>query len=93
MQAIRAALGKKFCHRCEYCMPCEQGVQISSVLIFQAAARRLAPEMVKGWLGKAMETVAQCVECGQCEERCPYELPIADLLKENLALYTEHVKA
>lgn len=89
MQAIRAALGRQFCHRCEYCMPCEQGVQISSVLIFRAAARRLSPEGVKGWLGKAMETVAQCVECGQCEERCPYELPIADLLKENLALYTE----
>ncbi len=73
-------------------MPCEQGVQISAVLIFQAAANRLAPETVKGWLGEAMETVAQCVECGQCEERCPYELPIADLLKENLALYTEYVK-
>jgi hypothetical protein len=92
MQAIRAALGKQFCHRCEYCMPCEQGVQISAVLIFRAAARRLAPEGVKGWLGKAMETVAQCVECGQCEERCPYELPIAELLKENLARYTEYAK-
>jgi predicted aldo/keto reductase-like oxidoreductase len=89
MQKIRKVVGEKFCHRCEYCMPCEQGVQIPSVLIFQAAAKRLSPEGVSAWLGKAMETVAECIECGQCEEKCPYNLPIADLLKENLALFKE----
>jgi predicted aldo/keto reductase-like oxidoreductase len=87
MQKIQSVLGEKFCHRCEYCMPCEQGVQIPSVLIFQAAAKRLSPEGVSAWLGKAMESAAECIECGQCEEKCPYNLPIADLLKENLALY------
>lgn len=87
MQTIRTVLGEKFCHRCEYCMPCEQGVQIPSVLIFQAAAKRLAPEGVSAWLGKAMESVSECIECGQCEEKCPYNLPVADLLKENLALF------
>jgi predicted aldo/keto reductase-like oxidoreductase len=89
MKNIQTVLGKTFCHRCEYCMPCEQGVQIPSVLIFKAAAKRLSPEMVAAWLGKAMESVAECIECGQCEEKCPYSLPIADLLKENLALYKE----
>ena len=89
MKKIRDDLGKQFCHRCEYCMPCEQGVLIPSVLIFKAAAKRLSPEVVSAWLGKAMESVAQCIECGQCEEKCPYSLPIADLLKENLALYKE----
>jgi predicted aldo/keto reductase-like oxidoreductase len=87
MQKIQSVLGEKFCHRCEYCMPCEQGVQIPSVLIFPAAAKRLSPEGVSAWLGKAMESVAECIECGQCEEKCPYNLPIADLLKENLALF------
>ena len=89
MKKIHADLGKTFCHRCEYCMPCEQGVQIPSVLIFQAAAKRLSPEGVSAWLGNAMETVAECIECGQCEEKCPYNLPITDLLKENLALFKE----
>lgn len=91
MEGIRLALGKKFCHRCEYCMPCEQDVQIPSVLIFQAAAKRLSREEVTAWLDKAMESVANCIECGECEEKCPYNLPIIDLLKENLALYKEYV--
>lgn len=90
--AIRSALGERFCHRCEYCMPCEQGVQISSVLMFKAAVKRLSPDIVKGWIGKAMESAAQCIECGECEQKCPYHLPIAELLKENLALYREYVR-
>jgi uncharacterized protein len=91
IENIRSVLGEKFCHRCEYCMPCEQGVQIPSVLIFQAAANRLPREGVTAWLGKAMESVAECIECGECEQKCPYNLPIADLLKENLALYRDYL--
>jgi hypothetical protein len=93
IENIRSTLGQKFCHRCEYCMPCEQGVQISSVLMFQAAAKRLSREGVKGWIGKAMESVEQCIECGECEQKCPYHLPISDLLKENLALFKQYTGA
>ena len=93
IENIRSALGEKFCHRCEYCMPCEHGVQIPSVLIFQAAAKRLSREGVKGWIGKAMESVDQCIECGECEQKCPYNLPISDLLKENLALYNRYARS
>jgi predicted aldo/keto reductase-like oxidoreductase len=92
MEEIRSILGDKFCHRCEYCMPCEQGVHISGVLMYRAAAKRLSPENVKLWLGEAMQTVEQCIECGECEEKCPYQLPIVDLLKENLALYSAGVQ-
>lgn len=90
IDSIRSALGEKFCHRCEYCLPCEQGVQIPSVLIFRPAVKRLSRESVTGWLGKAMESVIECIECGECEEKCPYNLPIIGLLKENLALYKEY---
>ncbi|MGE5255875.1 MAG: aldo/keto reductase [Hyphomicrobiales bacterium] len=93
IEHIRSALGEKFCHRCEYCMPCEHGVQIPSVLMFQAVAKRLSREGVKGWIGKAMESVEQCIECGECEQKCPYHLPVSDLLKENLALYNQYARS
>jgi len=55
-----------------------------------AAAKRLTREGITVWLGKSMESVAEFIECGECEEKCSYHLPITDLLKENLALYKEY---
>jgi predicted aldo/keto reductase-like oxidoreductase len=92
MDAIRAALGDKFCHRCQYCMPCEQGVQIPAVLIFKGFAKRFSPQVATEWMEKAMQSVEECIECGECEEKCPYDLAIIDLLKENVSLYHEFVK-
>jgi len=92
IETIRSDVGERFCHRCEYCMPCPQGVLISSVLMLRPAAKRLSCENVKGWLGAAMETVEQCIECGECEQKCPYNLPISDLLKENLALFHQYAR-
>jgi predicted aldo/keto reductase-like oxidoreductase len=93
IEDIRSTLGEKFCHRCEYCMPCEKGVQIPAVLMFPAALKRLSREGAKGWVAKAMESVEHCIECGECEQRCPYHLPISELLKENLALYNQYVRS
>ncbi|MCU0563429.1 MAG: aldo/keto reductase [Desulfobacterales bacterium] len=87
IKRIRSDVGERFCHRCEYCMPCAQGVLIPQVLMYPAILKRLTRERAEGWVGKAMESVENCVECGECEQRCPYSLPIADLLKENLALF------
>lgn len=93
MEAIRSALGEKFCHRCEYCMPCEQGVEISTVLIYKAAIKRLTSSgaTLSPWISNAMKTAEECIECGQCEDKCPYNLAITDLLKEHLALYRENL--
>jgi predicted aldo/keto reductase-like oxidoreductase len=37
-----------------------------------------------------MESVKLCEECGECEERCPYELPVQEMLKANYDLYERH---
>ena len=37
-----------------------------------------------------MQTVDKCIECGECEQKCPYQLPIAELLRENLTLYNAY---
>ena len=89
MDAIRAELGDKFCHRCGYCMPCEQGVAITEVMGYRSQANRFSPEVAIRLVRKAMTTVGNCIECGECLEKCPYHIDIPEALKFNLALYQE----
>lgn len=92
IEKIRAQLGTRFCRRCEYCQPCDQGVRIPMVLGFRAFANRLPPVATIALVDDPMKGAGECIECGECIEKCPYELPIPDLLKENLALFQEYVK-
>ncbi len=92
IEKIRLDLGTKFCHRCEYCMPCEKGVMIPGVLGFPSFSKRLAPAAAIAFADAAMKSVENCGECQECVEKCPYELPIPDLLKENLAIFTDFMK-
>ncbi|WP_081468511.1 hypothetical protein [Desulfosporosinus orientis] len=39
-----------------------------------------------------MESVSECINCGECLNRCPYELPIPEILQRNLNLYTESLR-
>jgi predicted aldo/keto reductase-like oxidoreductase len=90
MEAIRAESGNRFCRRCEYCMPCEHGVRILPITIFRSFGRRLPPETIlkEGW-DSCMETLEKCVQCGECEKRCPYSLDILDIFEETKAYYKE----
>ncbi len=90
MGECREALGERFCRRCEYCQPCPQGVMITPAMIYPVIAHRMSPAIASNFSAKAMESVRNCIECGECLERCPYGLPIPEMLKEHLALYEEH---
>ena len=80
---IRKELGTNFCRRCNYCAPCTAGISITNVFLFHGYLSRYgledwARDRYKGLAVKAEE----CVECGACEERCPYQLPIREMLKK-----------
>lgn len=93
MERIRNELGGRFCHRCEYCMPCEQGVQIPRVLLVQSQVRRFSPKQLMAIAKDAVSSAEQCVECGQCVEKCPYNLPVPDMLKENVDIFRKFLAA
>jgi uncharacterized protein len=89
IEAIRLELGERFCHRCEYCLPCEQGVAIPRVMLFKSQRRRFPPEMVKKLGSEPMATVEACTECGECVEKCPYDLPIPEMIREYYGQYQD----
>lgn len=91
MDRYRQELGKRFCRRCEYCQPCPHGVMITPAMGYPIVASRMSPKVAVEFCKKAMESVTLCQECGECREKCPYELPVTDILKANYALYQKHL--
>lgn len=88
MQRLRQETGNQFCRRCDYCQPCTAEIPISTVMAFPSIAKRMPREsLVSGFLADAMEKAANCTECGDCEERCPYHLPIREMITSYVDLY------
>lgn len=90
MDEYRRELGSQFCRRCEYCQPCPTGVMITPAMGYHIVARRMSPKVAVEFSRMPMESVAKCVKCGVCIKRCPYELPIPDLLQRNYEMFREH---
>jgi predicted aldo/keto reductase-like oxidoreductase len=84
----RSELIGDFCRGCGYCMPCPAGIQINNAARMSQLIRR-SPSA--GWLTeesqKMMARIDDCLECGQCVSKCPYQLDTPALLKRNLADY------
>lgn len=90
MEKYRLELGKEFCRRCEYCQPCPQGVMITAAMGYKVIAARMSPKVAVEFSKIPMESVALCTECRECVDRCPYDLPIPDMLKVHYDLYEQH---
>lgn len=81
---------KVFCRRCDYCQPCTEEIPIQTILGIRSMVKRMGKDLVKnGPFGKAIDKARNCSDCGECMTRCPYELPIPDLIRENLRWFDE----
>ncbi|KAB3532885.1 aldo/keto reductase [Alkaliphilus serpentinus] len=81
LQELKESLGNQFCRRCGYCLPCPQGIDIPTNIIMEGYYTRYelkdwAKERYSGLPKKASD----CALCGACEPRCPYNLPIREIM-------------
>jgi len=90
IEAIKAAVKEKEkvgCTGCRYCMPCPAGVDIPAVFHYYNLcyldkkmtgrfefARNVGMQKEPGY-------ATRCVGCGKCEQHCPQQIPIIEMLK------------
>ncbi|MBO4365574.1 MAG: aldo/keto reductase [Eggerthellaceae bacterium] len=88
IECERTELAGDFCRGCGYCKPCPQGIVINACARMSLMIRR-APS--SKWLSEhwqaEMEKVNDCIDCGTCMSRCPYQLDIPTLMRKNLEDY------
>lgn len=82
IENIQEDLGTSFCRRCGYCLPCPQGIDIPTQFIIEGYLTRYH---LREWATERYASLEhkadECVQCGICEGKCPYDLPIMDMLK------------
>jgi predicted aldo/keto reductase-like oxidoreductase len=88
IEVLKKEFDRQFCRRCDYCQPCTEKINIQFVVGLKSVIKRFGPHAQEvGWMKDLIEKARNCSECGECLPRCPYQLPIPDLIKENLAWF------
>jgi predicted aldo/keto reductase-like oxidoreductase len=82
IERLRRELGTRFCRRCGYCQPCPQGVQIVTLMTMDTLVKRFPVDRLsEDWIAGAAESIEKCIECGECEQKCPYKLSIIEEIR------------
>jgi uncharacterized protein len=76
-------LTERSCRDCGLCLPCPEKINIPAILRFYAFYETYD---LKEWAKKlysGLDTKAdKCTRCGDCEPKCPYQVPISNKLKQ-----------
>lgn len=92
VEAEKKALGKNFCRGCGYCLPCPVNIPIPmlarmELFLKRSPWQRQVTEKAQAEMARAKD----CIDCGACSSRCPYELDTPALVRENYAFYEAFV--
>ena len=75
------------CVYCNHCLPCPAGIDIAAVMRVYDGARNLGitPALAATY-GRFGSSAADCVECGDCDERCPFDVEVQARMADAAAL-------
>lgn len=77
------------CMYCGHCAPCPKGINVADVTKFLnlAVAQGELPETVREHYGVLSHTAGECVQCGACESRCPFKVPVMENMKKAAEIF------
>ena len=80
---------KGHCMYCGHCAPCPQGIDVAAVTKFFSLARirEEIPETVREHYAILPHHAGECIGCGACEKRCPFQVPVIENMKKARELF------
>ncbi len=77
------------CMYCNHCHPCPAQIDVAAVNKFLdlASVHEQTPATVRAHYEALTARAADCIECGQCEERCPFNVPVIKRMAEAKARF------
>jgi len=77
------------CMYCGHCAPCPKGIEVASVnkYLNLALAQEEVPETVREHYKLLKHHAGECIQCGQCEKRCPFSVPVRQQMKKAVRLF------
>ena len=69
------------CVYCNHCLPCPSGIDIGATLRLAGAAEQGLTAELRAAAAALPANPADCVECGQCVERCPFGVKVIEQIK------------
>ena len=75
--------GQGECTYCKHCAPCPAGIDIASVnrLLAEAELAGSVSKELAAEYAKLEHHAGDCVQCGACEERCPFDVPVREKME------------
>ncbi len=73
-----------YCLYCGHCAPCPKEIDIASVnkYLNLALAQKEVPDTVRDHYRLLKHHASECIQCGACEKRCPFGVPVRQKMKE-----------
>ncbi len=77
------------CTYCGHCAPCPAGIDIAMVnkLYDLACMQGEVPGTVRAHYAQLPASAKDCIECGGCESRCPFQVPVIDRMRKMKELF------
>ena len=78
------------CMYCNHCLPCPKHIDVAQVnkyLDLAFAQKDNVPESVREHYLTLDHTAGECVECGACEKRCPFAVPVRSRMNQAKKLF------
>lgn len=72
------------CMYCGHCAPCPQEIDVAAVTKFLnlVKAQKSVPETVREHYAVLLHTAGECIKCGACEKRCPFNVAVCENMKQ-----------
>lgn len=80
------------CLYCNHCLPCPQEINISQVILLVDWAKGGVNDWLRKIYAKLEVKASDCIECGECIERCPFDVDVIAKMQKAVEFFEVNAK-